>query len=100
MQVEGQLSVPDELLELRDSIDAIDDELLAILARRFEVTGKVGRLKAVHGLDSVDPVREQQKLEKLRSRAEALGLNGVFITELFQHLFDEVVKNHRSFLRK
>lgn len=99
MQAEGQVSVPEELLQLRNSIDAIDEELLKILVRRFEVTARVGQLKASYGLDSVDPVREQQKLERLRRKAEDLGLNSAFISELFQGLFDEVVKNHRSCLK-
>ena len=100
MQVEGRVNVPEELLELRDSIDSIDEELLVMLSQRFEVTGQVGKLKAKHGLDSVDPVREQQKLENLARKAEALGLNSVFIKQLFQLLFDEVVRNHRSYLKK
>jgi chorismate mutase len=100
MQAEGQVSVPEELLHLRNSIDAIDEELLAVLVRRFEVTGRVGQLKAEFGLDSVDPVREQQKLERLRRKAEDLGLNSAFISELFQKLFDEVVKNHRGYLKQ
>ena len=91
--------VPEELLALREQIDRIDDELVELLGRRFEVTAKVGRLKATSGLESVDPVREQQKLERLRSLAEAKGLNSEFTLELFQTIFDEVVKNHRSYLK-
>jgi chorismate mutase len=99
MQAEGQVSVPEELLQLRNRIDTIDEELLAVLVRRFEVTGRVGQLKAECGLDSVDPVREQQKLERLRRKAEDLGLNSAFVSELFQKLFEEVVRNHRSYLK-
>lgn len=81
-------------------IDSIDEEILAALTRRFEVTGKVGELKATHGLDSVDPVREQEKLQRLRDLAAQKGLNGDFVHALFQLLFNEVVKNHRTFLAR
>jgi chorismate mutase len=91
--------VPAQLLELRDAIDSIDDKLLTLLARRFEVTAKVGELKASQKLDSVDPVREQEKLERLRKQAKDKSLNSEFILELFQAIFDEVVKNHRSYLK-
>jgi len=91
--------VPDELLSLRDEIDRIDAELLDLLAQRFTVTAKVGELKAKSGLNSVDPVREQQKLERLKVLAEERGLNSEFILDLFQTSFDEVVKNHRSYLK-
>jgi chorismate mutase len=91
--------VPDELLALREKIDSIDEEMLDLLARRFNVTARVGELKAESGLDSVDPVREQEKLERLRALAEDKSLNSEFILDLFQTLFDEVVKNHRNLLK-
>ncbi|MDG2176819.1 MAG: chorismate mutase [Gammaproteobacteria bacterium] len=90
---------PDELLALREKIDSIDEEMLDLLARRFNVTARVGELKAESGLDSVDPVREQEKLERLRALAGEKSLNSEFILDLFQTLFDEVVKNHRNFLK-
>jgi len=99
MHTDSSSTIPDELLQLRNSIDQIDEEIIASLARRFVVTSRVGQLKADHGLDSVDPVREQQKLERLRQLAEQNGLNSGFVHDLFQHLFDEVVRNHRSYLK-
>lgn len=92
-------NVPEELLALREEIDRIDEELVNLLASRFQVTAKVGKLKAESGLDSVDPVREQEKLERLRSLAGANALNSDFTLDLFQTIFDEVVKNHRSYLK-
>ncbi len=92
-------SMPDELLSLRNQIDTLDDELLSILARRFEVTAKVGKLKADQGLDSVDEAREQQKLIDLMSRAEEKSLNPEFVLSLFKMIFAEVVENHRAYLQ-
>lgn len=97
MQAKPQPNVPEELLQLRERIDHIDEEILAALKRRFEITNRVGQLKAAHGLDSVDPVREQEKLQRLRMLAEQNGLNSHFVHELFQLLFNEVVRNHRRF---
>ena len=89
--------VPDELLALREAIDRIDADLVDLLARRFEITGQVGQLKARNNLDSVDPAREQEKLARLRELAQARSLNADFILDMFQTIFDEVVKNHRSY---
>ncbi len=100
MQAKAKSKVPQELGFLRNTIDSIDEEILTVLARRFEVTNKVGQLKATHGLDSVDPVREQEKLQRLQLSADLKGLNGQFVQELFQQVFIEVVKNHRSFHAK
>ena len=93
-----QSAVPQELLQYRERIDNIDEEILTALARRFEVTVRVGQLKAQHGLDSVDPVREQEKLQRLCASAEQKGLDSKLVHELFQRVFNEVVKNHRQLL--
>jgi chorismate mutase len=90
--------MPDELLSLRDQIDRLDDELLSVLAKRFEVTAQVGKLKAENGLDSVDEEREQQKLIDLQSLAEEKKISPDFVLNLFRMIFTEVVENHRSYL--
>jgi chorismate mutase len=100
MSAEVMPVVPAELASLRGQIDHIDAELMNILARRFAVTNQVGQLKAKHSLNSVDPVREQEKLQRLRQLAQEKGLNDEFVHSLFQHIFNEVVKNHRGFLNK
>jgi chorismate mutase len=99
MQAEVKPVIPPELADLRGQIDTIDSEIMNALARRFAVTNKVGQLKAQYGLNSVDPVREQEKLQGLRRLAADQGLNSDFVHSLFQHIFNEVVKNHRSFLK-
>ncbi|MDC1436569.1 chorismate mutase [Gammaproteobacteria bacterium] len=91
-------SLPDELLSLRNQIDTLDDELILILAKRFEVTARVGKLKAEKDLDSVDETREKQKLIDLRARAEEKALNPEFVLSLFKMIFAEVVENHRAYL--
>lgn len=93
-------AVPDELLALRNEIDKLDEEIVATLARRFIVTSAVGQLKADQHLNSVDPTREQEKLGRLKALAEDESLNSEFVLELFQKIFDEVVKNHRGYLEK
>lgn len=92
--------IPKELLRLREEIDRIDDEILSALARRFEVTARVGEFKACNGLESVDPVREQQKLQRIRDLARDKGIDSAFVSALFQQIFDEVVKRHQDLRKK
>ena len=87
--------IPEALKAYRDRIDGIDNQLLELLARRFEVTKEVGELKARMKLDSCDPVREQQKLDRLREMAVDNKLEPDFVIGLFQAIFSEVVANHR-----
>ena len=92
-------SVPDELLSLRSQIDKLDEELLKLLASRFQVTAQVGRLKGSKGLNSLDEAREKQKLIELQRLASEMNLNPDFVLNLFQLIFAEVVENHRTYLK-
>lgn len=53
----------EELKELREKIDALDQDLLALFAQRMEITQKVGEYKAAHGVQVLDPQREREVLD-------------------------------------
>jgi chorismate mutase/prephenate dehydrogenase len=63
-----------ELSRLREDIDAIDAELVRLLARRLEKVAEVGRIKSRLGLPVWDPAREAALLAERRAEAEALGV--------------------------
>jgi len=85
-----------ELSALREQIDAADAELIALLGRRFRLTDQVGRLKARHRLDAVDPAREQSQMERIRELAVAAGVAPALAQKLLRLVIDEVVGNHRA----
>lgn len=87
-------SVPAELLEVRKKIDQIDHQIIALLAQRFELTHRVGHLKAVHSLDALDSSREAEKLAEIQQLCQENGLNPTLVTELFSQIMEEVVRNH------
>ena len=89
-------SVPEELLAVRDKIDAIDKQMVELLAQRFDLTHQVGLLKADKELSAVDSSREAQKLARLTELCEARGLNAQLVTELFSSIMREVVQNHEK----
>jgi chorismate mutase len=93
-------TIPEELLAFRGRIDEIDDEIMALLGRRFEVTRQVGMLKAENRLESFDPEREKQKLERLKALAAEYDLDADFVLNLFQSIFNEVVENHKRIRRE
>jgi chorismate mutase/prephenate dehydratase len=59
----------DELSALRDGIDTIDDQILALLARRASLAKKVGELKQTSGWSYHVPERERQVIERLKGLA-------------------------------
>ena len=88
--------VPAELLEARNKIDQIDHQLVELLAARFQLTLKVGLLKADQGLAALDESREAQKLDELRELCQEQGLDPELIADLFKRIMEEVVKNHNK----
>lgn len=93
-------TVPDELLKSREKIDQIDSGLLKLLAERFALTFRVGEIKALQSLESFDPVREAQKIDRLRAQSTELGLNPDLVEQLFTDIMKEVVKNHQRVKRQ
>ena len=87
---------PAELLQARNKIDQIDRQLVELLAARFQLTLKVGLLKADQGLAALDESREAQKLDELRELCQEQGLDPELIAELFKRIMEEVVKNHNK----
>ncbi|MEF1298313.1 chorismate mutase, partial [Vibrio parahaemolyticus] len=51
-----------ELNALRDQIDAVDKQMLELLAQRLALVEKVGEVKSEHGLPIYAPDREAAML--------------------------------------
>jgi chorismate mutase/prephenate dehydratase len=67
-------SQPDNSLDaLRREIDSIDDQILALLVRRFGATARVGASKAQDGSISSSPVRPAREAAMLRRLAAQGG---------------------------
>lgn len=93
-------SVPEELLEIRRSIDNIDAALIHLLAERFNHTQRVGRLKARHGLPPADPEREALQIARLRTLAGHADLDPDFAEKFLGFLVEEVIRHHRAIARE
>jgi chorismate mutase / prephenate dehydratase len=75
-----------KLPELRQAIDALDDELLKLLNERARLVKEVGTLKAQLKQPFYVPERERQILERLQ-QANA----GPFPTEALRPVFSEII---------
>ena len=95
MSVDEEHQVPEEILQLRSSIDNIDAALTYLLAERFKCTRRVGELKAQGGLPPADLERERQQIERLKVIAEGAGLDPVFAQEFRRFIVSEVIRHHQ-----
>lgn len=92
--VSGQRSVENqELAWLRAEIDELDDQLWETIARRMEVSERIGEWKKEHGVQALQPQRYAEIIAQRKEWAEQKGLS----EELVQNLFDAI---HQESLKK
>ena len=82
------------LREHRARIDELDEQLICLLAERFEITKTVGELKAETGLPAADPQREKEQIARLHEIARNEGMDPVFGEKVFRLIVDEVIRHH------
>ena len=75
----------EDLLKLRDEIDKIDNEIVALYEKRMKIAERVARYKIETGKKVFDREREVSKLEVLSKKASS-EFTRVGIVELFEHI--------------
>lgn len=80
------------LAESRAEIDHIDNELLALLARRMRISRGIGAYKREHGMPILQPQRYEELLRTRASQSERLGMSAEFIREILRAIHEESVR--------
>lgn len=78
----------DAIAGWRERIDGIDARLLELLSERARCAIEIGRVKSEHGMDVLNPAREQfifDRLEKLNTGP----LGNDSIGRIFQQIIEE-----------
>lgn len=91
-------SPPRPLPVLRAMVDALDHDLLQLLARRMSLVGEIADYKRHHGLRIRDLQRERDVLDDRRQMAEELGLPSGEIESVFRVLL-RASREHQASLR-
>ncbi|HBV74809.1 MULTISPECIES: bifunctional chorismate mutase/prephenate dehydrogenase [Vibrio] len=78
-----------ELNELRDQIDAVDKQIVELLAQRLSLVEKVGEVKSKHGLPIYAPDREAAMLASRREEAEKRGVPPQLIEDILRRTMRE-----------
>lgn len=77
------------LTKLRDQIDAVDKQIIDLLAERLRLVGEVGEVKTKHGLPIYVPEREAEMLAKRRDEAEKKGVPANLIEDILRRTMRE-----------
>ena len=60
----------EKIIELRQIIDSLDDQMLDLLVQRFAVSIEIGEIKASSGINIGDPNREWEIINRLANKLE------------------------------
>ncbi|MBP2298436.1 chorismate mutase [Azospirillum picis] len=80
------------LAPLRAEIDAIDDEIVALLGRRLSVVHRVAAVKMEEGLPALLPDRVEAVKRRAAEAGKACGLDPDFMATLYQTIIDEACR--------
>lgn len=82
----------DDLQKLRNQIDAIDAQLIEILAKRQDIAREIGQYKLVHKL----PIFDKQREEYLAQYHKQLAVSHNISFDLIKEIFDLIIKESRK----
>lgn len=82
---------PQALADLRKEIDAVDAELVALLARRLDVVHRVLAVKQEHGIPALLPDRVEDVVARVTAQAEARGVPPDLAETLWRRLIEWTV---------
>ncbi|MCB1651748.1 MAG: chorismate mutase [Alphaproteobacteria bacterium] len=97
-------NIPEDLKDYRQQIDAIDQELITLLARRYEIVRAVGALKARENLSVIQHERAEHVKQKACELASQKGLSPDLVRKIYETMIDyahelehEIIENtHRQ----
>jgi chorismate mutase len=90
--VRDNLDSSENMRVLRGQIDILDDELMHLLSKRFEVCKAIGKAKKEHNMPILQSSRFKEISEKRANQAELIGIDPKFVHDLFVSLQNEAIR--------
>jgi chorismate mutase/prephenate dehydratase len=89
---------PDQVVEIREDIDAVDRQLLALLAQRRRLAKSIIDLKDISRIPVRDPHRESHILNRLIAEGRSSGLDAHFVSTVFERIIDDSIRLQQEHL--
>ena len=86
------------LTTLREQINQVDDELLALLGQRMKLSDKIGEYKKNNNITILQTNRWNDILERAFKKGEALGLTKDFIVKYFDAVHLESIHHQNKIM--
>jgi len=78
--------VEQELGNVRQHVDSIDRQIVALLSKRQEEVARIVALKKTHNIPVYHPAREENLISRLRNQGREAGLDPGFVEELYRRI--------------
>ena len=82
----------ENLSALRRQIDAIDEQLLELLAKRMRISKEIGTYKKEHNMPILQSPRYSEILENRSSMGEQMDLSTEFVKNILREIHEESVR--------
>ncbi|AYY79804.1 MULTISPECIES: bifunctional chorismate mutase/prephenate dehydratase [Proteus] len=89
-----------DLLAIRDKITTLDSELLTLLANRRQLSADVAQFKLNTHRPIRDKDRERELLNLLIEKGKNVGLDGFYISRIFQMIIEDSVLTQQAILQQ
>ncbi len=83
--------------DLRNEIDAVDDELLKVVAKRIELVRKIGLLKKEIKIQPLDEKRWQEVLTRIKKLALKYKLPEELVGKIYEEIHREALKIEKEY---
>ncbi|OTA20960.1 prephenate dehydratase [Xenorhabdus beddingii] len=89
-----------DLINLREEISNLDADLLDLLAKRRRLASNIAQTKLLDHRPIRDKNRERELLNVLIDKGKSRGLDGFYITRLFQMIIEDSVLTQQALLQQ
>lgn len=86
------------LTPFRSEIDRIDDQIIDLLAQRFQVCRHVAHVKMQQGIAVRLPGRIEQVKQRCADRAAAQGVDHAFVLDLYDRIIEQTCRTEEAIL--
>ena len=87
------------LAPYRARIDALDQQIVALLGERFGIIKEVAKLKAEHGIAPILPYRVEEVVHNARTKAEKAGVDPDLVEKIYRIIIDTACQQEEDFAR-
>jgi chorismate mutase len=86
------------LEDLRDKIDEIDNQLIAILAKRMEIVRDIGRYKKQNGITILQNLRWNEIVQNRTKQGVEKQLTAEFVMKIFENIHQESIYHQKQIM--